>query len=153
MAKMYGLVHRYKFEFGEKEEELLRIASGIQNVGDNSEEDIEEYYYLDGGGVAEEAINGSKMGWTFEGHREFSDPLQNLIFDELQYDLDRREGYLQITYPNGKVIKGPAKVSEIKDLDGDAENRTEISFNITFSGKPTVELGEVEKRLIDTKGK
>lgn len=138
-TKKYPKLFEYTYKFGKTEDELLSIARGISTVSFDNDESVEDYQYLDGMGVAERDINGQILSWTFEGHREENDELQNLILDEmLIVEGDNRSGFFEITKPNGVTISGPATVTDIEDMAGEAPERTQIAFTITFAGKPEI---------------
>lgn len=142
MRKTFPKVYEYEYKFGKTKEELLPIAVGIGTVSFDNDESTEDYQYLDGKGVAETDINGQKVSWTFEGHRELNDELQKLIFSEMLFDTTNRNGYFEVTGPDGSKISGDATVVDIVPMGGEAAERNEASFTVVLAGKPEVTKGE-----------
>lgn len=130
--------------------DLKPITVGISATETEIEEESEDYYYMDGRGTPESEPATQKIVRTFTGHRKIGDPVQDMVFDMMLEDLDKRSVEIVEYYdiiepnkPNGK--KYPASVSIQNDGSGEAQMRTEISFSITKTG--AAEKGTVTKEV------
>lgn len=125
-----------KFEIGENEESLLVIAGGIQNHDPSIEEDSEDVGYYDLNGGNETVTNSLTTTYAFSGHRKYANEAQEFVRDKL-FKLMERNCYFRVTEPDGRIIEGPATLKEIKPSGGDANNRSDFEFSVTFVGIPT----------------
>lgn len=141
--KEFGQMHQFRIYWGEDEDNLFRIGSGITGVEPSGEEEVESIKYLDGEGFSTMIISGKTDGLTFSGHRDYKDDAQNLILDKQNDETLNRGGFFRIKYPHGKIKEGPAIVHGITEMSGEAGDREGIEFTITFSGKPKVSMEEV----------
>lgn len=128
----------YKYEI-----DGMELSEGISNVDSINDEDVQEYQYLAGKGVAEKETVGQTLGFTFTGHAKYGDPAQDKVRDALVIDGDnRRIEDFSVTAPNGNKMSGPATMTEIIDGTGEANARAEFGVTITWSGKPKKTKGE-----------
>lgn len=139
------LQHGYKFEINETvgaadvDLKWLTLAKGIKSIDPDNNEKTDQTEYYDGNGAAETSVVGSQKTFGFEGHRDYADEAQNLIFNKLSHKVgpDRDIEY-KVTYPDGTKLKGRATVVNIKDPGGEAGSKGEMSFEIHYAGKPTL---------------
>lgn len=115
------------------------ITVGISTTETEIEEEAEDYYYMDGRGTPESEPATQKITRTFTGHRKIGDPVQDMVFDMMMENLDKRATEIVEYYdiipsgtPNGK--KYPATVAVQNDGSGEAQMRADISFSITKIG-------------------
>nr|DAV80914.1 MAG TPA: tail tube protein [Caudoviricetes sp.] len=136
MAETFYKNYLNKFEIGDDEENLLPIAGGIQNHDPSIEEDSEDIPYYDLNGGSETVTNSLTASYAFSGHRKYANPAQEYVRDKL-FKLMERNCYFRVTEPDGRIIAGPATIKEIKPSGGDANNRADFEFTVTFVGIPT----------------
>lgn len=117
------------------------IAAGISSRGTSISEGSEDFYYMNNRGSAESAATTQKISRSFSGNRFIGDPLQDAIFIERLYDMNRREVEFLEWYdnmpsekPNG--MKGKCTIVVSDDGSGDTSNRENISFSLSINGKP-----------------
>ena len=143
----------YLMNLGTDMEDWKPITVGIAATETEIEEENEDYYYMDGRGTPESEPATQKITRTFTGHRKIGDPVQDMVFDVMLENLDKRAVEIIEYYdiidsgtPNGK--RYPATVSIQNDGSGEAQMRSEISFSITKTGpseKGTVTKSEGNK--------
>ncbi|WP_277640111.1 phage tail tube protein [Bacteroides graminisolvens] len=115
----------------------LPIAAGITNVEPDSNEESDEKYYYDGGGLGERDVIGIMLTYAFSGDRDYNDDAQNYIFGLATKTGPDRKTNFTVTEPNGDSYTGKATISEIKLPGGDANSKGEVEFTISFDGLPT----------------
>lgn len=133
------LNHLYKFEIDmgtEATPDWGTIARGITSVDPDNNEESEENYYYDGGGSAERDVTGFMMSYGFEGHRDYSDKVQNFIMSKVNKTGEARKVPFRVTEPDGGVFEGRSTLSDIKAPGGDANAKGEIEFTLAFDGVP-----------------
>lgn len=142
-----GFLMNYGFTFAwsplidapDADPSFLTIAAGISNADPDNNEELAQDFYYDNAGGAETDVVGLQQIWSFEGHRKYGDPAQDLIFNELALKTGPdRKGTFKITFPDGKIVKGNSTIANIKDAGGDANSKGDISFEIHYAGVPTV---------------
>ena len=116
-----------------------RIASGISSCTPANNENVDQTAYLDGDGYGSSDVIGMQKTYAFSGHRVVGDTAQDYIFNELQETLgDNRKTQIRHTDANGKIVQGECTVCNIVEGGGDANAKTEISFEVHINGKPSV---------------
>ena len=120
--------------------EWAKIAVGISSRGNSINEQSQDYYDMEGRGVAESEVTSVAVTRTFTGWRAIGDKAQDAVMERL-YDLDNRtvdfiECYdnMEKDAVNGR--KGKAVLSITDDGSGDAQNRENISFALKILGTP-----------------
>jgi hypothetical protein len=114
-----------------------RIASGISSFTPSNNENVDQTAYLDGDGFGSSDVIGMQKTYAFSGHRVVGDTAQDYIFNDLQETLgDNRKTQIRHTDANGKIITGDCTVCNIVEGGGDANAKTEISFEVHINGKP-----------------
>lgn len=139
----FELNYKNKFYVGESgsEEANVRIGAGISTFGTESNEETDDTAYLDGGGVSTSDVVGGQPAVTFEGHRAYGDPAQDLIFGlQHKYNQDRVVPFRWVQ-PDGTTLTGSATIMNIEGPGGDANAKGEIAFEARFRGAPEVTSG------------
>lgn len=118
-------------------EELLELASGIQEVSPSQEETTEKFeYYGDKGGSQEDVVSISGT-FAFTGHRMYAtDDAQAFVRARLNKSGQDRIVFFKHTEPDGKVTQGNATLKGIVHTGGGANNRGNFECQITFNGVP-----------------
>lgn len=118
-----------------------RIGGGISSFGTESNEETDDTAYLDGGGVGTSDVVGGQPAVTFEGHRLYGDPAQDLVMGlQNKYNQDRVVSFKWVQ-PDGFTLEGPATIMNIEGPGGDANAKGEVSFEVRFRGAPTITEG------------
>lgn len=141
MSKTFPLNFQNLFEInttpGATTATWARIASGISSCTPANNENVDQTAYLDGDGFGSSDVIGMQKTYAFSGHRVVGDTAQDYIFNELQETLgDNRKTQIRHTDANGKIITGDCTVCNIVEGGGDANAKTEISFEVHINGKP-----------------
>lgn len=122
---------------GEVAPTLHELADGIATVDPENEEQEEEYTYYGHKGGKEKDITSVSGSYAFTGHRKYkNDPAQKLVRDRLDKVGDGRKVYFRHTEPDGRIREGNATLSGIIHTGGDANNRGNMEFTVTFDGIP-----------------
>ncbi len=115
-----------------------RLGAGLNNFEVSLNEEVAQDVYLDGDGFAASTVTGAQLVITFSGHRLIGDAAQDFIFAN-QFELGQgRETDFKWTLPDGTIIEGACTIANIEGPSGDANTKSEISFEIHFNGRPTV---------------
>lgn len=127
------------------------VARGITSRGNNFSESSETYYPMDQRGTAEIETTSQSVSRTWSGFRVIGDLVQDKVFIEALYDLDKRsvefiEYYDNVSGVNG--WKGIGNITISDDGSGDTPNRETIGFGLNLIGKP--ERGTVTVTYGDT---
>lgn len=117
-------------------ETLKRLAAGINNLDPNSNDEIDQTGYLDGGGHKTSTVIGGQFTIALSGHRQYSDDAQNFIFgNQLNFGCDR-ETECTFVRPDGSSVVGPITLANITGGSGEAGAKGDIGVELHFNGKP-----------------
>lgn len=137
MADFY-LNSNYKFKIGELEGTLHDLGAGLSSVDVTGNEEVDQTPYLDGSGFGTSDVTGGQPVYTFEGHRLYGDDAQDFIFGKrFTFGKDRRCEF-EVEDPDGATISGEATLVNIDGPGGEANAKSEISFEVHFVGLPTL---------------
>lgn len=136
MAGIFKGNYTNKFEIGADEESLVPIAGGIANHDTSFDEDSDDQAYYDGNGGTEKIYKGITVAYSFTGNRKYGDEGQEFVRDRV-FDQSNRDCFFRVTEPDGRVISGKATIGGIKISGGDANERPDFEFTVTFAGLPT----------------
>ncbi|WP_277630399.1 phage tail tube protein [Atopococcus tabaci] len=137
------LQHQFRFAWNQEEgatvdsTEWLEIGEGINNIEPAGNEVLVQDQYYSGGGFATTDVIGKQTVWTIGGHRDYNDPFQNVVFNELVHELGAaRRGTFRITYPDGTIFLTNSTIANIKEPGGDAVAKGGISLEVHNNEKP-----------------
>lgn len=125
-----------KHFIGNTKEDLIPIGGGITSIAPDFEEDSEDIAYYDLNGSTSKFTKSVTVSYAFEGHRKYGDKAQDFMRAKL-FKLNERSCYLRVVEPDGTIIEGAAKVSDIQAHGGDANDPAEFKCTISFEGLPT----------------
>ena len=118
-----------------------RIGAGISTTDPNGNEVVDDSNYYDGEGVADSEVTGGQPVISFTGHRKYGDAAQDWIASKrLAYGSARRTDFMQIG-PDGTKLEGKCTIANIKDQGGDANSKSDFSFNVRMNGRPSLTPG------------
>ena len=115
---------------------MKMLAAGINNLDPNSNDELDQTAYLDGGGFKTSTVTGGQFIIALTGHRKYDDDAQNYIYDKQTKFGCSRETDAQFVRPDGSSIIGPVTLANITGGGGDAGAKGDIGFEIHFNGKP-----------------
>lgn len=125
-----------KHRVGDDKDSLLDIGGGITAITPEFEEDSENIGYYDLGGGTSKFTKSVTVSYLFEGHRKYGDEAQDYLRKKL-FKLNERSCYFEVEEPDGTLISGPAKLSDIQAHGGEANDPSEFKCTISFEGLPT----------------
>lgn len=124
-----------KHYVGNTKEDLILIGGGITGIAPEFEEDSENIAYYDLNGGTSKFTKSVTVSYAFEGHRKYGDEAQDFMRKKL-FKLSERSCYLKVEEPDGTIIQGPAKISDIQAHGGEANDPSEFKCTISFEGLP-----------------
>ena len=140
MPEFY-LNSNYVYKIGEVGTADKTLAAGLTSVDAAGNEEVDQTPYLDGEGFGTSDVTGGQPTFSFDGHRLYGDDAQDFIFDKrFEYGNARRCEF-EIEAPDGSTVSGEATIANIEGPGGEANAKSEISFEIHFAGKPTFTEG------------
>lgn len=132
--KQFFLAESTEYKLGATKETLFDLGGGVTNIAPTFEEETEDANYYIGG--KETFVTALNYQIDVEGHRLYSDKAQNMV-REMLVDKENRNGYLQITEPDGRVLEGEATIFNIVPFGGEAGQRQQFNFSVKFKGTPS----------------
>lgn len=138
----FELNYQQKFEIqtgtDETTEEPIysRLAAGISSVEPDNNEDTSQDPYYDGEGFNETDVISAQLILSFSGHRDYSDEAQNYIYERATSIGSARRTSFRWTLPDGSIFEGNCTIAAISGPGGEANAKSDISFEIHFNGKP-----------------
>lgn len=120
-------------------EDYSPLASYIETIEDDSDEDTKDYGDYAGDGTNRTILNGRSEKWKFEGTYDPKDKAQNLIASMKRVTTDDgRKLWHKIIETDGTTIEGVASAMEIKAGSGDATEYEEFSGHLDYVRAPEV---------------
>lgn len=118
------------------------LADGIDNVAEALNEVVQQYFFLNDNGFAQNHVTGMAPTFTFTGRRVLGDDAQDFIFST-KYSLgDDRHSSFKLTYKDGSgttvTLVCPCTICNIQEFSGASTDDSAISFEIRFDGEPTI---------------
>ena len=118
------------------------LADGIDNIAEALNEVVQQYFFLQDNGFAQNHVTGMAPAWTLTGRRVLGDAAQEFIFGN-KYGLDtERQTTFKLEYTNASnatvTITVPCTICNIQEFSGATTDDAAISFEIRFDGQPTV---------------
>lgn len=118
------------------------IAGGIMNVTITPNETTDQTAYYDGGGQASTDVTGGQMVYAFSGHRRYGDPAQDYVVSlDYSYGEERKTNFRHIA-PDGRIVQNTVTVANISPGGGDANAKSDFSFEIHNDGVPVIVKGD-----------
>lgn len=134
----FPLNFKNKYSIKTAGDEFAPVAAGIENADPEFEDEVDDTTYYDGEGFGSDDVTGVKAKLTFSGHRKVGDAAQDYIAG-LAFEVgEGRKTEFKWEQTNGVMVEGPVTVSDIKVTGGDANEKSEFEFSVTFAGKPEV---------------
>lgn len=126
----------------------MRLAVGLTDINDATDEEVEDVAYFDGDGTAETEVQSVKMGYEFEGQYVNGDVAMAYIRSIETETGQARKVIFRVTRVDDKgvpimVYTQQGTVSEIVTSGGNAAEYEEFSCKIGFDRKPIISDPEV----------
>ena len=118
------------------------LADGIDNIAEALNEVVQQYFFLNDNGFAQNHVTGMAPSRTITGRRVLGDAAQEFIFGA-KYGLDtERQSSFKLTYTDASAqtvtLTCPCTICNIQEFSGATTDDAAISFEIRFDGEPTV---------------
>lgn len=121
-----------------EEPQYARLAEGILEVGSENDEQTEEFAYYSGDGTPETVVLSVKKNHPFNGHYIDSDPAQQIIESKEFATGDENKIMYKQVRSDGKVLEGPATLTNVIVTGGPANEYRPISGIISWVEKPKI---------------
>lgn len=122
----------------------VAFGAGIENFAEALNEVIQQYFFFDGKGYAQNYVTGMAPAYTCTGRRIIGDPAQDYIFSPARkfgLMVERNTNFqISVGTADGTVnqITCPVTIANVTDLGGATTDGSAVSFEVRFNGKPTL---------------
>ncbi|WP_279166643.1 phage tail tube protein [Thomasclavelia cocleata] len=125
------------------------LGKGFDNIAEALNEVVQQYFFLNNGGYAENFVTGQAPSYTFTGYRVLGDAVQDFIFGKKHELLNARNTQIKITRVNSggastTVVTCDCIFCNMQEYGGASTDGTAISVEFRVNGKPEVTQGTVE---------
>lgn len=142
--KSLNVVHMNKVEIdiGDGAEQFVSFGAGFDNMSESLNEVVQQYFFLNGEGFANNYVTGMAPSFEMTGVRIVGDTAQDYIFaPSRKYGLlAQRESKIKITHATGDgqqvVITCPITLCNMTDMTGATTDGSAVSVEMRFNGKP-----------------
>lgn len=114
------------------------VGPGISSVEPDDDEETDDTAYYDGGGVSSEDVTGVTLGYSISGNRRYGDAAQDYIVGLRGETGQGRVTHFRHVSPDGAAIEGECVVRDITIGGGDANDKGDFEFGVTFRGRPII---------------
>lgn len=119
------------------------LCAGIENFSESLNEQVQQFFFMCGKGFANNYVTGMAPSLTITGRRVKGDAAQEYIFGVKYALMKKRETQLQIsqldaTGANTQTITCNVTIQNIVEINGNATDPSQISFDLAFNGTPTL---------------
>ena len=147
----FGLNHKFRYYIDTTPTGATRtwkrIAKGISSYVESYNDNLDQTPYIDGNGYGQTDKIGAQYIGTGTGNRVFGDLAQDyiaskkpLLGDDVKTNF---KGYNQY----GDSVQVGVTVCNVVDSGGDAQGKTEFSFELHGNGKPANDIGTAAPAL------
>lgn len=118
------------------------LGAGIENIAEALNESVQQYFFLNAGGFANNHVTGMAPTYTFTGHRVMGDAAQDYIFSKKYTPGADRASSFKLEYVDGNgatvSVVADCTIANIQEWSGASNEDSSISFEVRFDGAPTV---------------
>ncbi|MCY8345047.1 capsid protein [Bacillus haynesii] len=121
-----------------------RMAAGWKSVEISGDENTDDTAYLDGDGGKTTTVMGGMITFSFTGDFDNNNDVHLFLMSKMgKYGIHRVTNFKWTTPPppgfaTGRIFEGPATLSEINPVSGDADAKSEITVTVSFNGNPKI---------------
>lgn len=119
------------------------LCDGLENLDENLNEQIQEYFFLCGKGHGSSEVTGLHPTITLGGRRKVGDDAQDFVVSRRYETMEGRKTFLRYSLPNadGSVTRWTNRVTmqNIKAVGGATTEGSQFSVDLSFNGRPIVE--------------
>lgn len=125
------------------------LCAGIENFSEALNEQIQQLFFMCAKGYANNYVTGMAPAITVTGRRVKGDAAQEFIFSNKYNLMEARETQMQIVQTdaenaNTETITCNITFKNIVEINGNATDPSQISFELAFNGKPTLTSAPIE---------
>jgi len=150
----FGLNNRFRFYINTTPsgtETLSRIAKGISSFVPSYNDVLDQTAYIDGGGFGSTDKTGAQWIGTATGHRVFGDASQDFVASlKLKMGDDCKTSFKGYDQQGNKLEVASVTVCNVVDGGGEAQGKTEFTYELHGNGKPTLTAGSAAPALTAT---
>ena len=119
------------------------VCDGFNNLSENLNEQMQEYFFLCGKGFGSEEVTGIHPQLSLTGVRKVGDAAQDFIFRNRLNLMEARRTNLRLSLANadGSVTRYTNKVTmaNVSSFGGATTDGAAVSVDFYFNGRPVVE--------------
>ena len=119
------------------------LCDGFDNVSKNTNEQVQEFFFLCGKGWGSSEVTGARPVLTLTGVRKIGDAAQDFIFGQASKFLNGRKTQLRMSVMNGNgtIHRDTVNVTmqNIQDMGGNSTDGAQISVEFAQNGPPIPE--------------
>ena len=125
------------------------LCAGIENFSEALNEQVQQFFFMCAKGFANNYVTGMAPVITITGRRVKGDKAQEFIFENKFGLMEARETQCQIVFTdaenaNTETITCNVTIQNIVEINGNATDPSQISFDLAFNGKPTLKSTPIE---------
>lgn len=130
------------------------VCDGFNNLTENLNEQVQEYYFLCGKGFGADEVTGIHPVLSLTGVRKIGDAAQDFIFGNRLNLMEARKTNLRLSIANadGTVTRYTNKVTfkNVSSFGGATTDGAAVSVDFSFNGRPVVETVAASETLTVT---
>lgn len=119
------------------------VCDGFNNLTENLNEQVQEYYFLCGKGFGSDEVTGIHPVLSLTGVRKIGDAAQDFIFGNRLNLMEARKTNLRLSLANadGSVTRYTNRVTmkNVSSFGGATTDGAAVSVDFSFNGRPIVE--------------
>lgn len=150
----FGLNNRFRFYINTtplSTATLSRIAKGITSFVPSYNDVLDQSAYIDGNGFGSTDKTGAQWIGTASGHRVYGDASQDFVAGlKLKMGDDCKTNFVGYDQLGNKLEVSSVTVCNIVDGGGEAQGKTEFTYELHGNGKPTLTPGSAAAALTAT---
>lgn len=130
------------------------VCDGFNNLTENLNEQVQEYYFLCGKGFGSDEVTGIHPVMSLTGVRKIGDAAQDFIFGQRLNLMEGRKTNLRLSIANadGTVTRYTNRVTmkNVSSFGGATTNGAAVSVDFSFNGRPITETVAASESLTVT---
>lgn len=130
------------------------VCDGFNNLTENLNEQVQEYYFLCGKGFGSDEVTGIHPVLSLTGVRKIGDEAQDFIFGQRLNLMEGRKTNLRLSIANanGTVTRYTNRVTmkNVSSFGGATTDGAAVSVDFSFNGRPITETVAASESLTVT---
>lgn len=116
------------------------LCAGWDNIAEALNEQIQQYFFLCGGGFAANYVTGMAPAITLTGRRVIGDDAQDYIFGQKYAPMASRQTNFRLSRTDSTgtaaIVSAHVTLVNIQEISGAANDASAVSVEIRFDGEP-----------------